>query len=475
MRKEFIVSFMQTEAAKQALTEGPIRRSLILFALPIFLSNLFQQLYNSADSIIVGGFLGKQALAAVSSSGNLIFMLVGFFNGTAVGAGVVIARYFGAKKYEEMRRAIHTDLAFALAAGAVLTAAGVLMTPTLLRWMNTPDNVFAQSVSYFRVYFYGAMAVVLYNISVGILQAVGDSRHPLYYLIFSACLNVVLDLLFIGVFKWGVGSAAAATGISQGVSALLCIIQLLRTKEVYRVSVKKIRFHKDMLGQILRYGLPSGVQNSVIAIANVVVQSNINTFGDDAMAGCGSYSRVEGFAFLPITCFSLSLTTFIGQNLGAKKFDRAKAGAKFGILCSVIMAEVIGGLIWILAPYCIDLFTDSPEVIALGTRQARTESLFYFLLAFSHCIAGICRGAGKASVPMFIMLACWCLIRILYITVAMHFIHSIGVVFWAYPLTWGLSSIAFLFYYLYSDWIHAFERREQRGGERCESSETASK
>ena len=284
-----------------------------------------------------------------------------------------------------------------------------------------------------------------------------------------------MDLLFIGVFKWGVGSAAAATGISQGVSALLCIIQLLRTKEVYRVSVKKIRFHKDMLGQILRYGLPSGVQNSVIAIANVVVQSNINTFGDDAMAGCGSYSRVEGFAFLPITCFSLSLTTFIGQNLGAKKFDRAKAGAKFGILCSVIMAEVIGGLIWILAPYCIDLFTDSPEVIALGTRQARTESLFYFLLAFSHCIAGICRGAGKASVPMFIMLACWCLIRILYITVAMHFIHSIGVVFWAYPLTWGLSSIAFLFYYLYSDWIHAFECREQSGGERCESSETVSK
>ena len=180
------------------------------------------------------------------------------------------------------------------------------------------------------------------------------------------------------------------------------------------------------------------------------------------MAGCGSYSRVEGFAFLPITCFSMSLTTFIGQNLGAQKFDRAKAGARFGILCSVVMAEIIGAAIWLLAPYCIALFNDSPEVVALGARQARTEALFYCLLAFSHCIAGICRGAGKANVPMFIMLACWCLLRIVYITVTVHFIPSIGVVFWAYPLTWGLSSAAFLVYYLKSDWVHAFERRRAR-------------
>jgi putative MATE family efflux protein len=320
--------------------------------------------------------------------------------------------------------------------------------------------VLPQSITYFKVYFYGAIAVVLYNISVGILQAVGDSRHPLYYLIFSASLNVALDLLFIGVFKKGVGAAAAATSISQGVSALLCLIRLLRTKEVYRVALKEIRFHKGMLFQILKYGLPSGVQNSVIAIANVIVQSHINAFGDNAMAACGTYSRVEGFAFLPITCFSMSLTTFIGQNLGAKQFDRAKAGAKFGIFCSVIMAEIIGVAIWLFAPACISLFTDSEEVIALGTRQARTESLFYCLLAFSHCIAGICRGAGKANVPMFIMLACWCVIRIIYISIAVSFIGSIGVIYWAYPITWGLSSVIFLVYYLCSDWVHAFERKE---------------
>ena len=468
---------MQAEAAKRALTEGPIRRSLIFFALPIFLSNLFQQLYNSADSIIVGAFLGKEALAAVSSSGNLIFLLVGFFNGTAVGAGVVIAKYFGAKQYDDMRKAIHTDLAFGIAAGIILTVLGVAMTPVILRWMGTPENVLPNSIEYFRVYFYGASAVVLYNISVGILQAVGDSRHPLYYLIFSALLNVVLDLLFIGVFKMGVGSAAAATAISQAVSAILCIAQLLRTKEVYKVSVRQIRFHKGMLGRILRFGLPSGVQNSVIAIANVVVQSNINAFGDNAMAACGSYSRIEGFAFLPITCFSMALTTFIGQNLGAKKFDRAKAGAKFGIFCSVIMAEIIGVLIWILAPYCIDLFIEgdgAEEVIALGTRQCRTEALFYCLLAFSHCIAGICRGAGKANIPMFIMLACWCLVRIVYISIAVHFIPSIGVIFWAYPITWGLSSVIFLFYYLRSDWVHAFERKAAKEKNEPESENSVS-
>lgn len=459
---------MHSAEAKRALTEGPIKKSLFLFALPIFLSNLFQQLYNSADSIIVGRFLGGDALAAVSSSGNLIFLMVGFFNGTAVGAGVIIARYYGAKKYDEMRRAIHTDLAFALVAGVFLTVAGVLLTPALLRLMRTPENVLPQSITYFRIYFFGSVAVVLYNISVGILQAVGDSRHPLYYLIFSALLNVVLDLLFVGGFRMGVGSAAAATAISQGVSALLCIVQLLRTKDVYRISLKKIRFHKDMLGQILRYGLPSGVQNSVIALANVVVQSNINVFGSNAMAGCGSYTRVEGFAFLPITSFSLSLTTFIGQNLGAKKFDRAKAGARFGILCSVAMAELIGVLICLLAPYLVSLFIDRSnpdeltnveEIIRIGTRQARTEALFYCLLAFSHCIAGICRGAGRAGVPMLIMLACWCLVRIVYISVVVHFVHDIAVIFWAYPLTWGLSSLIFLVYYLKSDWVHAFERR----------------
>lgn len=391
-----------------SMIEGSIGKGLLSFAVPIFLGNLFQQLYNTADTLIVGNFIGKEALAAVSSSGNLIFMLVGFLSGMAMGAGVLISKYYGAGDQEKLQRAIHTDLAFGIAAGLLLTVVGVLLTPHILRWMGTPENVLPQSIAYFRTYFYGSAALFLYNISTGILQAVGDSRHPLYYLITSSLINVSLDLLFVGVFRWGVASAAAATAISQGVSALLCLRRLLRTDDVYRVELRRIRVDWSMLGLIVRFGLPSGVQNSVIGFANVMVQANINAFGDSAMAGCGSYSKIEGFAFLPVTCFSMALATFVGQNLGAKRHDRVKQGARFGVACSMLTAEVIGVIIWLAAPFFIGLFNNDPEVVAFGVRQARIISPFYCLLALNHCMAGILRGAGKATVPMAIMMAIWC-------------------------------------------------------------------
>ncbi len=431
---------------------------MLLFALPVLLGNVFQQLYNTCDSIIVGKFLGDEALAAVASSGSLVFMMVGFFNGVAMGAGVVIAKTFGARDYRTMRRAIHTDVAFGLVAGLALTVAGVLLTPTILRWMNTPANVLPQSTSYFRFYFCGAIFTVMYNIFVGILHAVGDSRHPLYYLVISSCVNVVLDLILVGGFHLGVGAAALATTISQGISALLCLIQLLRTDAPYRLTIREIRFHKDSLLDIIRYGLPSGVQNSVIALANLVVQTNINGFGDAAMAGCGSYSKIEGFAFLPITCFVQALSTFVGQNLGARKFDRVKKGVRFGIVCSMVLAELVGSLIWVFAPQLIALFGASSNAIALGVRHARIIALFYFLLAFSHCVAGILRGAGKVMVPMFTMLGFWCVLRVSYITVAVGMIHELSMVSWAYPLTWTCSSIVFTIYLCKVDWIHHFER-----------------
>ncbi len=326
------------------LTEGVIWKKLVLFAWPIFLGNLFQQLYNIVDSLIVGWFLGDQALAAVTSSGNLVFMFVGFFNGLAMGAGVLIARYFGARDYKAMEDAIHTDIAFGLVTGAGLTVLGVTLTPIILRWMGTPPDVLPQSISYFRLYFWGALFSVMYNICMGILQSMGDSKHPLYYLLVTSILNVVLDLLFVGGFHMGVGAAALATTISQGVSALLCCIRLMRMDGPGKLELRKIRFHGDSLRQILRYGLPAGVQNSVIGFANVVVQGNINAFGTAAMAGCGTYSKLEGFAFLPITCFAQGLTTFVGQNLGAEKYDRVKKGAAFGTICSLVMAEVVGVL-----------------------------------------------------------------------------------------------------------------------------------
>ena len=452
----------------QNMTEGNIKKLVIRFAIPVMLSNLFQQLYNSVDSLIVGNFLGKEALAAVSSSGPLIFLLVSFFNGTAMGAGVVISRYYGAGENEKVSRAVHTNVAFGLVSGTLLTIVGMAATPVILRWMGTAPEVLPNSISYFRYYFLGALAIVMYNIFTGIMNAVGDSKRPMQYLIFSSVLNVVLDLLFVGVFRMGVGSAAVATTISQAASALLCLRRLMTKGLVCQVIPSRIRFHKDMLKEIVRFGLPTGIQNSVIAIANVIVQSNINSFGTEAMAAYGSYSKIEGFAFLPITCFAMAMTTFIGQNLGAKKYERAKEGARFGITISLTLAELIGVLIFALSPLLIRLFNDDPEVIRLGVQQARTEALFYFLLAFSHIIAGICRGAGRAVIPMGIMLTVWCVIRIIYITIMMQFVHEIEYIYWAYPLTWGISSVIYLIYYCKSDWIHGYEKgRGKRCKQRC--------
>ncbi len=447
-------------SGRSDLTSGSIIGNLIFFALPIFFSNVFQQLYNTADSLIVGQFLGDKALAAVSSSGNLIFMFVGFFNGVAMGAGVLIARHCGAKDYKAVERAIHTDVAFGLATGAVLTVLGVAFTPTILGWMGTPGDVLPESISYFRFYFFGAIFTVMYNILVGILHAMGDARHPLYYLITSSIVNVILDILLVGVRGFGVWSAALATTISQALSVVLCLIRLLRGDGVVRFDVRKVRFHLPTLRAIIRYGLPSGVQNSVIGLANVVVQSNINAFGANAMAGCGSYSKIEGFAFLPVTCFAQGLATFVGQNLGARKHDRVKKGMRFGILCSVTLAEAVGLCFYFCCPFLLGLFKPGAEALNFGVMHCRTVCLFYCLLAFSHCAAGILRGAGKPGVPMVVMLLFWCVLRVSYITVAVHFAPVLTTVSLAYPITWSCSGAVFIIYLLKADWIHAFDKEE---------------
>lgn len=339
------------------------------------------------------------------------------------------------------------------------------MTPTILRWMNTPENVLPNSIAYFRVYFSGVIFVVLYNAANGIFQAVGDSRHPLYFLIISALLNVVLDILFVGFFGMGVGGAAFATVISQAVSAILGIWKLTRATESYRIVIRKIHFRWTMLKEVLYMGIPSGLQNAVIALANVVVQKNINVFGTLAQAGCAAYSKIEGFGFLPITSFTMALTTFIGQNLGAKQYERAKKGARFGILACVILAECVGVLIYVFIPTLIALFVQSAdpaevqEVIRLGTMHARTMTLFYFLLALSHAMAAVMRGAGRSVIPMVVMLCCWCVIRVTYITLVVPVAPVLTTISWAYPITWSLSSIIFTVYYFAVDWVHAYDRR----------------
>ena len=444
------------------MTEGKISKRIALFALPIFIGQLFQQMYNVADSFVVGKVLGTQSLAAVSSSGSLIFLIVGFIYGVFVGAGVVIGRYCGSQKFDMVHRAVHTTVAFGLSAGVFLTVFGIAFTPTILKLMRTPPDVLPESIRYFRFYFAGSIGNVMYNSFSGIFQARGDSRHPLYYLMIASVTNVCLDILFVKFLGFGIAGAAVATAISQFLSAGISFYKLTHVDDVHRITPKSVRFDLPLLKEILATGLPTGVQNSVIGLANVIVQSNINVFGKEAMAGCGAYSKLEGFAFLPVTSFSVSLTTFTSQNLGAKKYDRVKKGSVFGLVSGVILAEMIGILFVILAPKLIWLFDKSPNVIEFGVKQARTEALFYCLLSLSHCMAGIIRGSGKTTVPMLVMLICWCVIRVTYITITTHFIPDIAVVFWAYPLTWFLSSIVFTVYYLKADWIHNFERKEQK-------------
>ena len=437
----------------QALTSGSIPGSILRFALPLFLGQTLQQFYNMADAWVIGNFAENSAFAAVSSGGNLTFLIIGFFSGIGVGGGVVISRYFGARDKSSTQRAIHADFLFGLIASLVATVAGLTLVPWLLTLMHTPADVLPYSLQYFRVYFGGVTTIILYNICMSIMQAQGDSVRPLYYLFISSVANVVLDLLFVAVFHWGVTGAAIATVIAQGLSVVLCLVRMYREPEEHlRLDFRKLYWDKEMMRRIIRQGLPTGVQNAVISLGNVVIQSNINSFGASAMSGQGAYSKIEGFAFLSVTSMSMTLPTFVSQNLGAGNVPRAKKGALFGTLTTMVAAEVTGVLMYIFIPQLLGLFISDPDAIAYGIIHARVDTLFYCLLALAHCAAGVLRGCGKSTVPMVVMLSCWCVLRSIYVTVILRFIHEFRMISWAYPITWGVSCILFVFYLYRLNW-----------------------
>lgn len=441
------------------LTEGSIAKGILSFAIPLFLGQLLQQFYNVADAWVVGNFADNDSFAAVSSAGSLTFLIIGFFNGIAIGGGVVISKYFGARDEKSVEVAIHTNFLFGLIASALSTIVGLILIPVLLRLMQTPENVLPASLLYLRVYFAGVSTIIMYNIGMSIMRALGDSLHPLYYLFISSVINVVLDLLFVAVFHWGVGGAAAATIIAQGVSAVMCIYRMCKMEGVTRLDFKKLHYNGPMMHEVITQGLPTGIQNSVISIGNIVIQKNINSFGSFAMAGVGAYSKLEGFAFLPITCMSMALPTFISQNLGAKEYNRAKKGAVFGIITGVAVAELIGIGFYIGIEPLLRFFVDEEQSVSYGEMHAHVTTLFFCLLAFSHCAAGVLRGCGKSIIPMAAMLAFWCGLRIVYVTTALEFIPKFTMISWAYPLTWSCSSIVFLLFLIFSDWTHAFEKK----------------
>jgi len=332
--------------------------------------------------------------------------------------------------------------------------------PHILVWRKTPESVMPDSLSYFTIYFAGVSTVIMYNICMSIMRSLGDSIHPLYYLVVSSVINVALDLLFVAVFQWGVAGAAIATVIAQGLSVILCLIRMCRLDDYTRLDFQKIHFYKDIMLEVIKQGLPTGIQNAVISIGNLTVQTNINSFGSYAMAGVGAYSKIEGFVFLPIMSMSMSLPTFVSQNLGAKQYERAKKGSVFGILFGVVTAELLGVIIYFAAPSFLKIFVDTAESVSYGTIHAKTTALFFFLLALSHCAAGVLRGCGKAFIPMTTMLAFWCGVRVVYVTSILKIIPKFQMISWAYPLTWSLSSIVFLIILFRMDWSKAFDSKK---------------
>lgn len=435
------------------MTEGSIWKKILFFSIPLILGNLFQQLYNTVDSIIVGNYIGSEALAAVGSSGSLINLLIGFCIGASAGAGVVIAQFYGAQDREGVRKAVHTTIAIAIAAGAVLTVVGIVATPILLKAMGTPQEVFDQASIYLKVYFGGILFSVVYNMSAGILNAVGNSKRSLVYLMIAATSNIFLDLLFVVVLKMGIVGAAIATDISQLLSCIFIILFLVRSEDVYRVKLKDIRCYDNLLGKILKIGLPTGVQNIVISLSNVIVQSSVNSFGAVAMAGFAAYIKVDGFNILPVLSFSMAATTFVGQNVGAGRLDRVKKGMYVSVAMGIIYTVCTGILLLTFAPQVIGVFTQNGKVVEYGVYIMKFFCPFYWMLGILHILAGTIRGTGKTMQAMVVFLFSLCIFRVLWIWGAMSVSHKIGGVLLGYPLSWLVGLVMILIYVWKGNWM----------------------
>lgn len=435
------------------MTEGSIWKKILFFSIPLILGNLFQQLYNTVDSIIVGNYIGSEALAAVGSSGSLINLLIGFCIGASAGAGVVIAQFYGAQDREGVRKAVHTTIAIAIAAGAVLTVVGIVATPILLKAMGTPQEVFDQASIYLKVYFGGILFSVVYNMSAGILNAVGNSKRSLVYLMIAATSNIFLDLLFVVVLKMGIVGVAIATDISQLLSCIFIILFLVRSEDVYRVKLKDIRCYDNLLGKILKIGLPTGVQNIVISLSNVIVQSSVNSFGAVAMAGFAAYIKVDGFNILPVLSFSMAATTFVGQNVGAGRLDRVKKGMYVSVAMGIIYTVCTGILLLTFAPQVIGVFTQNGKVLEYGVYIMKFFCPFYWMLGILHILAGTIRGTGKTMQAMVVFLFSLCIFRVLWIWGAMSVSHKIGGVMLGYPLSWLVGLVMILIYVWKGNWM----------------------
>lgn len=445
---------LETQKKKTRLmTEGSIWKNILLFSVPLILGNLLQQLYNTADSIIVGNFVGSNALAAVGSSGSPIFLLIGFSQGIAVGAGVVVAQYLGAKDRKEAQEAVHTSLALAAILGLILTVGGIFISRSLLTAMDTPAEVLEDAVTYMQIYFGGVLFSVVYNMAAGILNAAGNSQRSLLYLGIASGTNILLDLVLIAGLKMGVAGAAIATDVSQLVSCVLSLGFLMRVNDDYRVTAKEIKVHKKMAARIIKVGLPTGIQNMVISLSNILVQAGVNGYGAAAMAGFAAYMKVDGFNILPIMSFSMAATTFVGQNFGAGKIDRVKKGTFVTLGMCIVYTILTGILLLAFQDPIMHLFTGDETVIAYGKICMLYFCPFYWMLGILQGLAGTVRGTGKSVPPMVVLLISLCLFRIVWIQFALPLFAGIEGVLLVYPVSWAVGAVLMVLYAWKGKWM----------------------
>ncbi len=435
------------------MTEGNIWKQVLLFSIPLLIGNIFQQLYNTVDSIVVGRYVGTAALAAVGSSNSLINLLIGMFSGIATGAGVIIAQYFGAKKFEKMEWAVHTAIALSFIGGILLSLVGYFTSGAILRFMGTPENVMPNSTLYLRIFFLGSIFNLVYNMCAGILRAVGNSKSPLYYLCIASVTNILLDLLFVIVLQFGVAGVGIATIISQAISMFLILRKLTKCIGPYSLHWKKVRIDGRMAKRIITFGVPAGLQSSIISLSNVIVQSNINSFGDKAMAGCSSFVKVDGFIMLPVISFSMAVMTFVGQNIGAQKYDRVKKGLWVTLVLSTVYVGIVSFLLYTFGEKVISIFTEEASVVKNGMIMMNILMPFYVVIAVVNILTGAIRGAGKSFASMVIMIVNLCGVRMLWIFIMRPLFPTLDTVLWGYPVSWITGIICALLYAWKGNWL----------------------
>ncbi|WFA09012.1 MATE family efflux transporter [Tissierella sp. Yu-01] len=440
----------KTHKSINSFTEGVVWKQLLIFFFPLLFGTFFQQLYNTADAIVVGRYVGKEALSAVGgSTGTIINLFVGFFVGISSGATVTISQFFGANNEEKVSDAVHTSIALAIAGGAIIMLIGILGAPAALKWMGTPDEIMTYSLQYIRIYFAGMIANLIYNMGSGILRAIGDSKRPLYFLIISCIVNIILDILFVVVFKWEVIGVAVATVISQIVSAILVCLSLIKTTESYRLDIRKLKINNGLLQKIISIGLPAGVQSLMYSSSNIVVQSSINSFGTDTIAAWTAYAKIDGIFWMILGAFGIAATTFVAQNYGAGKNDRVRIGVKTSLIMSMGTSILLTITLYISGPHLFKLFTTSNSVTDIGLNLLYFTVPFYCSFVPIEILSGSLRGLGNTLIPMIMTGIGVCALRVMWILIAVPIWPSIITVMMSYPITWIVTSILFVIYYIY--------------------------